>query len=136
MRAVQPIRTARIPREPAGKMPDLVEVALQIGKYIFAFGFGDAFFARQTRRAERQDARLDRLRSIPAIRLAEFKQAHVALPVIQIPFQRARHADGSGRAQHAMHLRPADSRSHGRCVCPARNSASSASSTSGIEMIS
>src|SRR6202007_3045026 len=78
VRAVKPSRTTRPPREPACKMPDLVEVALQVREPIGAFGFGDAFFPRQTRCAEGHDASLDGLRSVPTISLAEFKQAHVA----------------------------------------------------------
>ena len=88
VRGMKPFRAACLPRESAREVPDLVEVAFQVGEHKGAFGFGHAFFAREARRAQRQDARLDRLRSVPAIRLAEFKQANVALPVIQIPFQR------------------------------------------------
>ena len=49
------------PLDSAGKVPDLVEVAFEVGKDVFAFAFGDALFPREARRAERQHPSFERL---------------------------------------------------------------------------
>ena len=66
----------------------------------FARGFVNRFFARQAGGAERQHVRFDRLAIAQFVRLADFEQPQIALAVIQIPFERADHADDAVRAHH------------------------------------
>ena len=65
-----------------------------------AADFGDAFPARQTRAAQRQRRGFHRLAVAQFVSFADFKQAHVALAVIQIPFERAHMLTDAGRAHH------------------------------------
>ena len=73
--------------------------------------FVNRLLARQPRRAERQHHPLDRLAIPQRIRLANFKQPQIALPVIQIPLQRVDHADDRHSTASPTHLPRADSRS-------------------------
>ena len=98
--AREPCRPARLPRKSSSERADAVEVALQIREAEFARRFVNRLLARQAGCAQRQHRRLDRLAVPQLVRLADFKQAQIALPVIQIPLQSAQHAHDSGRAHH------------------------------------
>ncbi len=96
----EPAGSACLPGESAGEFADAVEIAFQIRECKFARRFVNCFLAREAGGAERQHGRFDRLAIAQLVRLADFEQAQIALAVIQIPFERADHADDSRRAHH------------------------------------
>ena len=105
MSAGEPARAARLPDKSARELPDAVEIAFQIREFEFARLFVDRFLAREARGAERKHRCLDRLAVSQFICLADFEQPQIALAVIQIPFERADHADDARRAHHGGVLR-------------------------------
>ena len=87
------------PGETAGEFADLVEIALEVGEFVLACGFRDAFLAGQPRRADGEDTLLQRRTVGHGIRAANLEQAHVALTAIDVPGERLRHADQARGAQ-------------------------------------
>ncbi len=77
--------------------------------------------ARQAGRAQRQHRRLDRLAVAQLVRLADFEQAQIALPVIQIPFRAPDHAHDSRRAHHRRIFRQRIADHRGRHALRAEN---------------
>src|SRR5712671_8038362 len=100
MRRMQPGRASCVPQKSSNEMPDLIEIAFQVGEHKCALVFGNAFFTREAGGTKREYARLDRLRAVPAVCLAEFKQANVSLTVIQVPLERRGHGHRGSRAHH------------------------------------
>jgi len=91
-------------------------------------------FAREAV-AQCEHARLDGFGAIPAIRFADFKQANIALPVIQIPIQAPKPWLHAGRTHHGSIFGQRIRDPRGRAFA-SRNTTSLASSTIGIVMIS
>ena len=88
MRGVQPVRGARIPRESAREVSDLIDVAFHVREDKPPLGFRDTFFAGQAGLTKSQDASFDRLRALPPIHFSKLEKPNVPLAVIQIPSER------------------------------------------------
>src|SRR5690349_15714878 len=102
---MQPFRAAIVPAETASKFANGIEIALEVGERKIPRRIVETFFARFTGRANREDARLNGCASVQAILAADFEQAHIALAVIEIPFERSGHGYDSGGTQHVRFFR-------------------------------
>ena len=110
---MHPVRPAVTPGKTGCQGANGVEISFEVGKGEIAGGIIKTFSAGFAGRTDRQHARLDRFDfrtrlpdgKVQAIVTADFKQARIALAVIQIPFQRGGHGYNSGRAQHVGFFR-------------------------------
>src|SRR5689334_4070386 len=105
---MQRVSTAILPLESAAERTDGVKIALQVGEGKLADAVVEALGAGFAGRAERQKSRFDRnaiflrgralaRRPHKTIVAPDFKEAHIALTVIQVPFDGAGHGNGAVR---------------------------------------
>src|ERR1700676_21971 len=64
----------------------------------------DGFVARQARRAQRHHGRFDWLARTKLILFPNLKEPQISLVVIQIPFERRKHAHHAARTHHGSIL--------------------------------
>src|SRR5579859_3514186 len=104
---MEPAWTTCLPQEAAGEGADGVEVAFEVCEFERSsiLAFHDTFFAGFAGRADRENRRLNGRTSFEAVAAADFEQAHVALAVIEIPFESGGHGDEAVRTKHAGFLR-------------------------------
>ena len=132
----EPGGTAGSPRETTGEVADAVQVAFQIRERKFARGFVDCFFPREAGCAEREHVSFDRLAIAQLVCFADFEKAQTALAVVQIPFERADHADDAVRAHHGCVFRQRIADHRGRDALRREIARRASGSTSGISTIS
>ncbi len=91
----------RAPLNSAGEFAERVDVAFQIRETIWSRAVVQVLFTSIAGCADGEHARFDRLAAIQSILTANFEEAHVALAVIQVPFECGGHGDDAGGTQHA-----------------------------------